>query len=127
MWRFLWRLTIKERRIVKPYYNGIKSPKLEGIEGNSKEEPSTMEVESSPSPNLHLLDLFLQSLLFRFLSAIIVIPISDWGNSLDWVQGASAVLGFFAAVCSLPFDYVNTQIQKMQPDATGKYPDSRRP
>ncbi|KAF6165675.1 hypothetical protein GIB67_012572 [Kingdonia uniflora] len=40
------------------------------------------------------------------------------------VVGASAVSGFFAAVFSLPFDYVKTQIQKMQPDATGKYPDS---
>ncbi|XP_074320752.1 mitochondrial dicarboxylate/tricarboxylate transporter DTC-like [Silene latifolia] len=38
------------------------------------------------------------------------------------VVGASAVSGFFAAACSLPFDYVKTQIQKMQPDATGKYP-----
>ncbi|PIA53966.1 hypothetical protein AQUCO_00900500v1 [Aquilegia coerulea] len=35
---------------------------------------------------------------------------------------ASAVSGFFASACSLPFDYVKTQIQKMQPDATGKYP-----
>ncbi|KAF6168084.1 hypothetical protein GIB67_011469 [Kingdonia uniflora] len=41
--------------------------------------------------------------------------------------GASAVSGFFAAVGSLPFDYVKTQIQKMQPNATGKYPDSRGP
>ncbi|KAL2320020.1 hypothetical protein Fmac_028989 [Flemingia macrophylla] len=31
--------------------------------------------------------------------------------------GASSVSGFFAAACSLPFDYVKTQIQKMQPDA----------
>ncbi|XP_077210887.1 mitochondrial dicarboxylate/tricarboxylate transporter DTC-like [Tasmannia lanceolata] len=38
------------------------------------------------------------------------------------VVGASAVSGFFAAAFSLPFDYVKTQIQKMQPDATGKYP-----
>lgn len=30
--------------------------------------------------------------------------------------------GFFASACSLPFDYVKTQIQKMQPDAQGKYP-----
>ena len=36
--------------------------------------------------------------------------------------GASAVSGFFASACSLPFDYVKTQIQKMQPDADGKYP-----
>lgn len=36
--------------------------------------------------------------------------------------GASSVSGFFAAACSLPFDYVKTQIQKMQPDAQGKYP-----
>ncbi|XP_021741216.1 mitochondrial dicarboxylate/tricarboxylate transporter DTC-like [Chenopodium quinoa] len=38
------------------------------------------------------------------------------------IVGASAVSGFFASACSLPFDYVKTQIQKMQPDATGKYP-----
>ncbi|XP_057537791.1 mitochondrial dicarboxylate/tricarboxylate transporter DTC-like [Amaranthus tricolor] len=38
------------------------------------------------------------------------------------VVGASAVSGFFASACSLPFDYVKTQIQKMQPDADGKYP-----
>ncbi|KAK9941434.1 hypothetical protein M0R45_018035 [Rubus argutus] len=38
------------------------------------------------------------------------------------VLGASTVSGFFAAACSLPFDYVKTQIQKMQPDAEGKYP-----
>ncbi|KAL0417412.1 UNVERIFIED_CONTAM: Mitochondrial dicarboxylate/tricarboxylate transporter DTC [Sesamum radiatum] len=38
------------------------------------------------------------------------------------VLGASTVSGFFAAACSLPFDYVKTQIQKMQPDAQGKYP-----
>lgn len=37
-------------------------------------------------------------------------------------SGASAVSGFFAAACSLPFDYVKTQIQKMQPDAEGKVP-----
>ncbi|KAH9740574.1 mitochondrial dicarboxylate/tricarboxylate transporter dtc [Citrus sinensis] len=36
--------------------------------------------------------------------------------------GASTVSGFFASACSLPFDYVKTQIQKMQPDAQGKYP-----
>lgn len=36
--------------------------------------------------------------------------------------GASTVSGFFAAAFSLPFDYVKTQIQKMQPDAAGKYP-----
>lgn len=36
--------------------------------------------------------------------------------------GASAVSGFFASACSLPFDYVKTQIQKMQPNAEGKYP-----
>nr|BAD91179.1 putative mitochondrial dicarboxylate transporter [Mesembryanthemum crystallinum] len=38
------------------------------------------------------------------------------------VLGASTVSGFFASACSLPFDYVKTQIQKMQPDAEGKYP-----
>ncbi|KAE9465971.1 hypothetical protein C3L33_02140, partial [Rhododendron williamsianum] len=48
-------------------------------------------------------------------------------DSLGWdetraVVGASAVSGFFASACSLPFDYIKTQIQKMQPDAEGKYP-----
>ncbi|THG17064.1 hypothetical protein TEA_013208 [Camellia sinensis var. sinensis] len=38
------------------------------------------------------------------------------------ILGASSVSGFFAAACSLPFDYVKTQIQKMQPDAEGKFP-----
>ncbi|KAM7259972.1 hypothetical protein ACFE04_015713 [Oxalis oulophora] len=38
------------------------------------------------------------------------------------IIGASSVSGFFAAACSLPFDFVKTQIQKMQPDAQGKYP-----
>lgn len=38
------------------------------------------------------------------------------------VLGASTISGFFASACSLPFDYVKTQIQKMQPDAEGKYP-----
>lgn len=37
------------------------------------------------------------------------------------VLGASTISGFFASACSLPFDYVKTQIQKMQPDAEGKY------
>ncbi|XP_031740611.1 mitochondrial dicarboxylate/tricarboxylate transporter DTC isoform X2 [Cucumis sativus] len=40
------------------------------------------------------------------------------------VLGASMVSGFFASACSLPFDYVKTQIQKMQPDAEGKFPHS---
>lgn len=43
-------------------------------------------------------------------------------GEVSTVVGASAVSGFFASACSLPFDYVKTQIQKMQPDATGKYP-----
>ena len=38
------------------------------------------------------------------------------------VVGPSAVSGFFASAFSLPFDYVKTQIQKMQPNASGKYP-----
>ncbi|XAR68647.1 hypothetical protein NMG60_11003843 [Bertholletia excelsa] len=38
------------------------------------------------------------------------------------VIGASFVSGIFASLCSLPFDYVKTQIQKMHPDAEGKYP-----
>jgi solute carrier family 25 oxoglutarate transporter 11 len=43
-------------------------------------------------------------------------------GEVSTVLGASAVSGFFASACSLPFDYVKTQIQKMQPDASGKYP-----
>lgn len=43
-------------------------------------------------------------------------------QSSNFITGASAVSGFFASACSLPFDYVKTQIQKMQPDANGKYP-----
>lgn len=40
------------------------------------------------------------------------------------IPGASTLSGLFASACSLPFDYVKTQIQKMQPDAEGKYPYS---
>ncbi|KAM3740945.1 hypothetical protein ACB098_08G137800 [Castanea mollissima] len=40
------------------------------------------------------------------------------------VKSASTISGFFAAACSFPFDYVKTQIQKMQPDAEGKFPYS---
>ena len=36
-------------------------------------------------------------------------------------MGPNAISGFFASTFSLPFDYVKTQIQKMQPDASGKY------
>ncbi|PKA58258.1 Mitochondrial dicarboxylate/tricarboxylate transporter DTC [Apostasia shenzhenica] len=43
-------------------------------------------------------------------------------GEVSTVIGASAVSGIFASAFSLPFDYVKTQIQKMQPDATGKYP-----
>ncbi|TVU17003.1 hypothetical protein EJB05_33009, partial [Eragrostis curvula] len=43
-------------------------------------------------------------------------------GEVSTVIGASAISGYFACACSLPFDYVKTQIQKMQPDAHGKYP-----
>jgi solute carrier family 25 oxoglutarate transporter 11 len=43
-------------------------------------------------------------------------------GEIPTVIGASAVSGFFASACSLPFDYVKTQIQKMQPGPDGKYP-----
>lgn len=46
----------------------------------------------------------------------------QFSESSNLITGASAVSGFFASACSLPFDYVKTQIQKMQPDANGKYP-----
>lgn len=38
------------------------------------------------------------------------------------ILGAAGIAGFFASACSLPFDYVKTQMQKMKPDATGKMP-----
>ncbi|AET04251.1 oxoglutarate/malate carrier protein, putative [Medicago truncatula] len=38
------------------------------------------------------------------------------------VVGAIFVSGVSAAACSLPFEYVIIQINKMQPDAEGKYP-----
>lgn len=49
-------------------------------------------------------------------------PVSFLMQPSNLITGASAVSGFFASACSLPFDYVKTQIQKMQPDANGKYP-----
>ena len=38
------------------------------------------------------------------------------------VFGASAIAGFFASFFSLPFDYVKTQLQKMQPLPDGTMP-----
>ena len=38
--------------------------------------------------------------------------------------GAGAIAGFFASAFSLPFDYVKTQIQKMQPKPDGTMPYS---
>ena len=42
------------------------------------------------------------------------------GNTV--ILGAASIAGIIAAVCSLPFDYVKTQLQKMKPDASGKVP-----
>ena len=39
------------------------------------------------------------------------------------ILGSAGVAGFFASACSLPFDYVKTQLQKMKPDPkTGQLP-----
>lgn len=39
------------------------------------------------------------------------------------VIGGSSIAGFFASACSLPFDYIKTQLQKQKPDpVTGKMP-----
>ena len=38
------------------------------------------------------------------------------------ILGSAMIAGFFASVCSLPFDYVKTQMQKMKPDANGMVP-----
>lgn len=40
------------------------------------------------------------------------------------VLGGATIAGFFASACSLPFDYVKTQMQKMKPDANGVLPYS---
>ena len=42
------------------------------------------------------------------------------GNSV--VLGGATIAGFFAAACSLPFDFVKTRIQKMEPGPDGKFP-----
>lgn len=39
-------------------------------------------------------------------------------------MAAALVSGFFASACSLPFDYVKTQIQRMQPLPDGTMPYS---
>jgi len=44
------------------------------------------------------------------------------GNAV--VLGGASLAGFAASACSLPFDYVKTQLQKMKPDANGKMPYS---
>jgi hypothetical protein len=38
------------------------------------------------------------------------------------VLGGATIAGFFASVCSLPFDFVKTRIQKMEPGPDGKFP-----
>jgi solute carrier family 25 oxoglutarate transporter 11 len=44
-------------------------------------------------------------------------------GSTPVVLGGAMLAGLMAAACSLPFDYVKTQLQKMKPDpATGKMP-----
>ena len=38
------------------------------------------------------------------------------------ILGGATIAGFFASACSLPFDFVKTRIQKMQPLPDGTYP-----
>ena len=38
------------------------------------------------------------------------------------VLGGATIAGFFAAACSLPFDFVKTRIQKMEPLSDGTMP-----
>lgn len=40
------------------------------------------------------------------------------------VLGSAMIAGFVASACSLPFDFVKTQMQKMKPDANGVLPYS---
>ncbi|KAK9843706.1 hypothetical protein WJX81_003189 [Elliptochloris bilobata] len=42
------------------------------------------------------------------------------GNAV--VLGGATIAGFFASACSLPFDFVKTRIQKMEPGPDGKFP-----
>lgn len=35
------------------------------------------------------------------------------------IMGGATIAGFFASACSLPFDYVKTQLQKQQPGPDG--------
>jgi Mitochondrial carrier protein len=45
-------------------------------------------------------------------------------RGLPLTASASMIAGFFAAACSLPFDFVKTRMQRMKPDAQGKVPYS---
>lgn len=38
------------------------------------------------------------------------------------VLGGAGISGFFAAFCSLPFDFIKTQLQKMTPNPDGTMP-----
>lgn len=43
-------------------------------------------------------------------------------GTLPVILGGSTIAGFFAAGCSLPFDFVKTRMQKMTPNADGTMP-----
>ncbi len=43
-------------------------------------------------------------------------------NGQAVVLGGATIAGFFAAACSLPFDFVKTRIQKMEPLPDGTFP-----
>ncbi|KAL1330773.1 hypothetical protein AAHE18_12G134100 [Arachis hypogaea] len=55
-------------------------------------------------------------LSFRYLKDSL-----GFGESTSAI-GACAISSFIGCALSLPFDYVKTQLQTMQPDAYGKYP-----
>ncbi|KAL6779375.1 hypothetical protein ACKKBG_A12085 [Auxenochlorella protothecoides x Auxenochlorella symbiontica] len=53
--------------------------------------------------------------------------LEEWGFAKGGsvvTLGGATIAGFFASACSLPFDYVKTQLQKQKPDASGKLPYS---
>ncbi|KFM23594.1 Putative mitochondrial 2-oxoglutarate/malate carrier protein [Auxenochlorella protothecoides] len=53
--------------------------------------------------------------------------LEEWGFAKGGsvvTLGGATIAGFFASACSLPFDYVKTQLQKQKPDANGKLPYS---
>ena len=68
-------------------------------------------------------------IVFTQLSIIAARQAKEWLEGAGFQKGGHAVVlggatiaGFFASACSLPFDFVKTRIQKMEPGPDGKFP-----